>query len=240
MKTIKRLAIAAALSSITFAASAMTPIADAELSQVSGQDGVSIAANLNVNIGSFVYGTANGTEDGGNVAFNNIGITGVIAATLDILSADKFYNQTTGVGEATTVLGLATPTAVGTAAAPGAVAAAAAILTAGGTAPAAGTPTAAAYAVLSTGGTPAAAGLAAATAAGAAYGATLQAFWPGTDVVRIAVPQLTTSKLLNITVGSITMGTNGVQPTSATAPSFGSFAMNNINLAGTTAYIWAH
>jgi hypothetical protein len=33
----------------------MTPIQDAELSTVSGQDGVSIAANLNIKIDSFVY-----------------------------------------------------------------------------------------------------------------------------------------------------------------------------------------
>lgn len=181
MKFLKRVAIATALSSIALAASAVTPIADTELSQVSGQDGVSIAANLNVNIGSFVYATPNGAEDGGSVAFNGIKITGTIAATLDILSANSFFNATTG-GEAVTVLGLV-PTA--------------------------------------------------------ANAAALAAFYPGTDVVRIAVPNLTTTNLLNISVASVTMGTNGVQPT-GTAPSFGSMSLNNVNLAGTTAYIWAH
>jgi hypothetical protein len=184
MKFLKRVAIATALSSITLAASAVTPIADTELSQVSGQDGVSIAANLNVNIGSFVYATPNGAEGGGSVAFNDINIKGTIAATLDILSASSFFNPTTG-GEAVTVLGLVAPT----------------------------------------------------TAAGAAA---LTAFYPGTDVVRIAVPNLQTTNLLNISVASVTMGTNGVQPTAATAPSFGSMSLNNVNLAGTTAYIWAH
>jgi hypothetical protein len=184
MKLLKRIAIAAALSSITYAASAVTPIADTELSQVSGQDGVSIAANLNVNIGSFVYSTPNGAEGGGSVAFNNIGITGTVAATLDILSASKFFNEATFSGEAVSVLGLQAPTS-------------------------------------------------------AAQATALAAFYPGTDVVRIAIPNLATSNLLNISVASITMGTNGVQP-AAGAPSFGSFALNNINLAGTTAYIWAH
>jgi hypothetical protein len=195
MRLLKRLAIATALSSITLAASAMTPIADTELSQVSGQDGVSIAANLNVNIGSFVYGTPNGPEGGGNVAFNDISITGTVAATLDILAASKFFavSPTTGAGsgEAFSVLGLVMPT----------------------------------------------------TAAGQAA---LAAFYPvnpttgvGTDVVRIAIPNLTTTNLLNISVASITMGVNGVQP-AAGAASFGSFAQNNVNLAGTTAYIWAH
>jgi len=193
MKFLKKLAIATALSSITLAASAMTPIADTELSQVSGQDGVSIAANLNVNIGSFVYGTANGTEGGGNVAFNNIAITGTIAATLDILSGNKFLalSATGASGEAISTLGLVIPT----------------------------------------------------TLAGQAA---LQAFYPvnaagaGTDVVRIAIPNLATTNQLNVSVASITMGTNGVQPVAGTGASFGSFAMNNINLAGTTAYIWAH
>jgi len=222
MKTIKRLAIAAALSSITFAASAMTPIADSELSQVSGQDGVSIAANLNVNIGSFVYGTKNGAEGGGNVAFNDINITGDIAATLDILKASSFYSVSTGgviSGEAITVLGLVVPSG----AVQGAIATAAAATGA--------TPASIAAAAVAAGSTNPAADIATVQS--------LAAFWPGTDVVRIAVPNLATTKLLNVTVGSITMGVNGVQPT-GTAPSFGSFAMNNINLAGTTAYIWAH
>jgi hypothetical protein len=48
-------AVAAALATLAFSASAMTPIQDAELSTVSGQDGVSIAANLNIKINSFTY-----------------------------------------------------------------------------------------------------------------------------------------------------------------------------------------
>ena len=50
MKMIK-LTAAAALVAASLSASAMTSISDDELSTVSGQDGVSIAANLDINIG---------------------------------------------------------------------------------------------------------------------------------------------------------------------------------------------
>ncbi|WP_317204007.1 DUF6160 family protein [Janthinobacterium sp.] len=102
MKFVSKTLIAAALSSIALAASAMTPIQDAELSTVSGQDGVSITANLNVKIDSFVYTDtdvvdANGLG-GGSVSFNGIKVNGLIAASIDILSRNSFLQAAGAAG----------------------------------------------------------------------------------------------------------------------------------------------
>ncbi len=102
MKFFAKTLIAAALSSIALAASAMTPIQDAELSTVSGQDGVSITANLNVKIDSFVYTDtdvvdANGLG-GGSVSFNGIKVNGLIAASIDILSRNSFLQAASAAG----------------------------------------------------------------------------------------------------------------------------------------------
>lgn len=88
LQLIKKTAIAAALSAVAMAASAMTPMQDDSLSQVSGQDGVSIAANLNVDIGSFQY--TNTTDNNANINFNHIKANGLIAATIDVISGTTF------------------------------------------------------------------------------------------------------------------------------------------------------
>ena len=86
-----KLAVVAALSSFAVSAFALSPMQDSDLSAVSGQDGVSIAANLNIDVGSFVYtDTANGAQQGGaagSIHFNGIEIRGAIAAEIDIISA---------------------------------------------------------------------------------------------------------------------------------------------------------
>ncbi|KQV49967.1 DUF6160 family protein [Massilia sp. Root335] len=181
MKLLKQLAVVAALSSIASYASALTPIADADLSKVSGRDGVSIAADLHVNIGSFVYTDTDTT--GGSVSFNNIKISGAIAATIDIVNNATFQGEVSaynadGSVNANTTLGVISPLAV-----PGA-------------------------------------------------SAGLAAFQPTGDVVKIAIPQVDTVKNLSMSVDSIKMGNS--------TASYGSFAVNDIKLQGTTVYIWAH
>src|ERR1700760_736863 len=101
MKMLK-LTAAAALVAASLSASAMTTIADDELSQVSGQDGVSIAANLNINIGSFTYTDTDTT--GGSVSFNGIHVNGMMAMTIDVLKAATFTSAavTAGTGYSAT------------------------------------------------------------------------------------------------------------------------------------------
>src|SRR5471032_1190685 len=96
MKFFTKSLIAAALATAAFSASAMTPIQDTELSTVSGQDGVSIVANLNIKIDSFTYTDTDVGDPtthigtGGSIAFNGIKVNGLIAASIDILSRNSF------------------------------------------------------------------------------------------------------------------------------------------------------
>ena len=102
MKSFKLSAVAALLASFTFAASAMTPVSDEALSQVSGQDGVSIVADLQVKIGSFTY-----TDSGNTFAMNDIGITGVLAATIDVIGSAEFKGLPTAANPTGTNLAAA-------------------------------------------------------------------------------------------------------------------------------------
>jgi hypothetical protein len=166
-----KLTAAAALVAASLSASAMTTINDEELSTVAGQDGVSIAANLNINIGSFVYTDTD--ANGGSVSFNNISITGLMHMDVDIINSTTFKGILTGAG-----VTLATGDYDGT-----------------------------------------------------------------SDVVQFAFPKDTLASPLalpSIKVGGITMGNATVDATTGKAASFGSIAINQLDLRGTTVWMWAH
>ncbi|NEX64015.1 DUF6160 family protein [Noviherbaspirillum galbum] len=190
MKLLKKTAIAAALAFVAVSASAMTEMQDESLSAVSGQDGVSIAANLNVNIGEFKY-TDTDVGTGGSVSFYNMKTQGLIGATIDVINKNVF-NAILGANGVT-------------------------LTAAAGPSP---------------------------------------AMWNGTsDVVQIAIPasmqidDANKNKILSMSVDAIRMG-SGYDGSAASAnlgtiaananPSFGSFQMNQVDLRGTTAWIWAH
>ncbi len=197
-----KLTAAAALVAASLSASAMSSITDEDLSTVSGQDGVSIAANLNINIGSFTYSENNSATTGGaaSVSFNNIQIGGLVAMTVDVISANTFSAILSGVTGAGTGTGTSAATAFE--------------------------------------------GSQASVSNTLQFGtAGFSSYYSGTDVVQFAFPNVavaSNAELLSIKVGGITMGTNGAAPATGTNPSFGSFAINGLDLRGTTVWLWAH
>lgn len=178
MNITKTIFATAAAACFSMSASAMQPLAEEQLSDVTGQ-AVSILGNLNVNIGSVTYTDNGTTANGGSFTASNINATGLVAATLDLLTEANF------TADLVALTGLT------------------------------------------------AAQVEATVGAGGFYTYTAGI---DSDVVKIAVPNLGIGNgsvyLPDVSIGSMTMGNS--------TKSFGSLAVNAINLQGTTVYIWAH
>lgn len=191
MPFFKRSTLAAALLGAALSTQAMTTLPDEQLAAVQGQDGVSIAGNLNFEIGSFRYTDTDAT--GGSVSFDKIGVKGMFVLTIDILNAETF---TEAAMDAMGKYGLST---------------------------------AETYKQLIK-----------IVKSGAYDGKS--------DVVQIAIPNMGLDARLtpSITVGAVrmggqaTIGSGGTNHADDVGPSFGSFALNNINAQGTTIWMWAH
>ena len=95
-----KLAVIAALSSFAVSAFALSPMQDSDLSAVSGQDGVAIAANLNISVQDFTYTATNDAK----FQFQDIAITGAIAATIDVMTGTQFHDNDASAASPTSVL----------------------------------------------------------------------------------------------------------------------------------------
>ena len=216
------LALSAALS-----AQAMTAIEDADLSQVTGQDGVTIGGDLNINIGAFTWTDTD--TNGGSVSFNNISIKGMFVQTIDVLNKTAFVSTVAdSVGAR---LGLTQADANA-----GKVAAKA---ISEGTAPAA----AIGAAVGAVPGATAGGATAVASQLGALISGTYDAFGAQTgaavydnasDVVQFAFPNAKLDSRLTptIKIASITNGNS--------TKSYGSLEIKNLDLQGTKIWLFAH
>lgn len=84
---LKQITSALTLMAAAFTASAMQPIADADLSNMTGQSGISIVTDLKLNIGEVSLSNADASS---SIKMQNISATGLITTKVDIVSGAEF------------------------------------------------------------------------------------------------------------------------------------------------------
>jgi hypothetical protein len=110
MKTLKQLALAAAVLAVPFMAQAdLQMMDDSALATVTGQDGISISGNFNGTIGSIVY--TDGDTNGGSLRMETIAFTGFNIADDAPVMVDVVTNDIGGT--ATQQLQISMPTITG-------------------------------------------------------------------------------------------------------------------------------
>ncbi|WP_339460709.1 DUF6160 family protein [Pseudomonas sp. EA_105y_Pfl2_R69] len=110
MKTLKQLALAAAVLAVPFMAQAdLQMMDDSALATVTGQDGISISGNFNGTIGSVVY--TDGDVGGGSLRMETIAFTGFNIADDAPVMVDVVTNDIGGT--ATQQLQISMPTITG-------------------------------------------------------------------------------------------------------------------------------
>lgn len=111
MKSLKQLALAAAVLAVPFMAQAdLRAMDDSALSSVTGQDGISISGNFAGSIGNLKY-TDNDTG-GGSLNITNVAFTGFTISDVDPLEVDVVTTAIGGVD--TQQLAISLPAMTGT------------------------------------------------------------------------------------------------------------------------------
>lgn len=87
---LKKITTALSLMAASFAISAMQPIGDAELAQMTGQSGISVVTDLKLKIDELAFSNAEGTS---SIKMKDIAASGLMTTRVDIVSGSGFTDS---------------------------------------------------------------------------------------------------------------------------------------------------